>query len=119
MTTAGDGADLDNAIAGILNAFRKLVRDELNVFANRLAPPLPDFLSPAEAAVVLGVTAKTVRNWVREGRLPAKRQGRELRLRRADVEKGPVDPDRTLADRMYERLRHSHDAGLPPSGRAR
>jgi excisionase family DNA binding protein len=119
MALSGHSDNLDSAIIAILNAFRRVIRDELNVVANRLAPTTPDWLSPADAAVPLGVTAKTVRKWVREGRLPAKKQGREVRLHRADVARGPVDPATSLADRMYEHLRGSHDAGLPRSGTAR
>ena len=51
--------------------------------------------SPEEAAEYLGVHVKTVRNWIRSGRLPASRLAgqRALRIRAADLERvlEPVD----------------------------
>lgn len=51
--------------------------------------------SPEEAAAYLGVHVKTVRNWIRSGRLPASRLAgqRALRIRSADLERilEPVD----------------------------
>ena len=53
--------------------------------------------SPEEAAEYLGVHVKTVRNWIRAGRLPARRLAgqRALRIRAADLERilEPVNPD--------------------------
>ena len=52
--------------------------------------------SPEEAADYLGVHVKTVRNWIRSGRLPASRLAgqRVLRIRASDLERvlEPVDP---------------------------
>ena len=52
--------------------------------------------SPEEAAEYLGVHVKTVRNWIRTGRLPASRLAgqRVLRIRSADIDRllEPVDP---------------------------
>lgn len=52
--------------------------------------------SPEEAADYLGVHVKTVRGWIRSGRLPASRLAgqRVLRIRSADLERvlEPVDP---------------------------
>lgn len=52
--------------------------------------------SPEEAAEYLGVHVKTVRNWIRSGRLPASRLAgqRVLRIRARDLERllEPVDP---------------------------
>jgi len=118
-STAQEAPDLEGAVAAILNAVRLVVRDELSVFATRVAPPAPEVLSPDQAAVLLGVKPKTVRRWVADGKLPARKQGRHLRLLRADVETGPLDPDRSVADRMYERLRKSHGPGLPASEKKR
>lgn len=36
---------------------------------NRTSPPAPHWLTPAEAADTLGVTAATIRRWVRSGAL--------------------------------------------------
>ncbi len=52
--------------------------------------------SPEEAAEYMGVHVKTVRNWIRAGRLPASRLAgqRVLRIRAADLERllEPVEP---------------------------
>lgn len=103
---------LDDALAAILNAVRQVVREELNHVLSRLAPARPNTLNSEEAALLLDVKPKTVRKWVAEGRLPARKQGRYLRLLLADVEKGPIDPQESVADQLYEHLRKSHVQGL-------
>ncbi len=49
------------------------------------------FLSPGQAAVVLGVSRSTIYRLLREGRLPSIRVGGQLRI-----------PKRTLAQRLAE-----------------
>lgn len=47
----------------------------------------PVYVSPLEAAIYAQVSSRTVRRWIAEGRLPAKRFGpRLIRVRLADVE---------------------------------
>ena len=54
-------------------------------------PPSPDtspvgaLYTPAEVAVLLKVTPRTVQAWIRAGRLPARRYGRLYRVRAADL----------------------------------
>jgi excisionase family DNA binding protein len=49
---------------------------------------MDDFLSPADAARLLGVVPATVRQMERDGRLPAQRTAGGMRLfRREDVER--------------------------------
>lgn len=60
---------------------RAIVRDEL---AKREAPPT--YLSVKDAANVAAVTTATIRRWVREQRLPEFRAGREVRVRREDLD---------------------------------
>ena len=59
--------------------------------------PTGKLFSPEEAAEYLGVHVKTVRNWIRAGRLPASRLAgqRVLRIKSADLHRllEPVDPD--------------------------
>ncbi len=43
-------------------------------------------LSAEEAAQILGLQVRTVRNYVREGRLPGVRIGKQYRIARADLE---------------------------------
>ena len=44
-----------------------------------------DLLTPIEAAKLLGTSSRSVRNWIRFGRLPAFRIGGRLRICRADA----------------------------------
>jgi excisionase family DNA binding protein len=44
------------------------------------------FYSAEEAAEVLGLQVRTVRNYVRDGRLPGARIGKQYRIARADLE---------------------------------
>ena len=60
-------------------------------------------LSVIEAGEMLDIPAKTLRRWISEGRLPAVKAGRLVRIRRRDVEVfaerglaalAPAKPDR-------------------------
>ena len=44
-------------------------------------------LSPHQVADALGLHVRTVRNYVRDGRLPATRVGKQYRIAREDLEK--------------------------------
>jgi excisionase family DNA binding protein len=46
-----------------------------------------EWLSSAEASQLIGVTLRTLYRFIDEGRLPAYRLGRVVRLLRADVER--------------------------------
>jgi len=50
------------------------------------APMADQLFSAEEAAQVLGLQVRTVRNYVREGRLPGVRIGKQYRIARADLE---------------------------------
>jgi acetyl-CoA/propionyl-CoA carboxylase biotin carboxyl carrier protein len=53
-----------------------------------------DLLSPRQVADELGVTARTVQRWITDGRLPATRVGRRMRVSRASlalVSDAPMD----------------------------
>ena len=54
--------------------------------ANRAATAGGDWLSTAEAASHLGVTTRTLYRFIDEGRIPAYRFGRVIRLRAREVE---------------------------------
>jgi excisionase family DNA binding protein len=45
------------------------------------------FLTVAEVAELLKLNQQTVRNWIDQGRLPALRVGRRVRIRRSDLER--------------------------------
>lgn len=90
---------------------REIVREEL---AERREGPRgatgPDaYLATSDAAKLARVAPGTIRRWMREGRLPRRRAGRELRVKRADLEallvaeapaKGELSPEE-LADQAF------------------
>jgi excisionase family DNA binding protein len=47
--------------------------------------PVGTLYTPAEVARLLKVTPRTVRAWIRAGRLPARRYGRLYRVRAEDL----------------------------------
>ena len=55
-------------------------------------------MTVAEIAAVLKLNQQTIRNWIDQGRLPAVRIGRRVRIKRADFEQllttaaGPATP---------------------------
>jgi excisionase family DNA binding protein len=74
---------------------RDIVRDELRIAVRELSqqpqvPSLPAaearYLSAHQAAEIAGVTAATIRDWVRKGELRGSRAGRLLRIKNSDLE---------------------------------
>jgi excisionase family DNA binding protein len=59
-----------------------------------------------EAAQVLKLHPQTLRRWIREGKLPARRFGRQFRLRPDDLERAaqPAQADETEEHRRFEQL---------------
>lgn len=70
--------------------------EDVLAFVPQARPADRRLYSPEEAAEYLGVHVKTVRNWIRSGRLPASRLAgqRVLRIRAHDLDRvlEPVDP---------------------------
>ncbi|MDQ3364345.1 MAG: helix-turn-helix domain-containing protein [Myxococcota bacterium] len=64
---------------------REIVRDEVKRALSAVVQR-DEYLSTINAAALAGVHPDTVRRWIREGRLAEHRAGRELRIRRADLE---------------------------------
>lgn len=56
-----------------------------------MSPSSPDpdevYLTVAEVAQTLRLNQQTVRNWIDQGRLPALRIGRRVRIKRSDFER--------------------------------
>jgi excisionase family DNA binding protein len=50
-------------------------------------PGPDDFMTVAEVAAVLKLNQQTVRNWIDQGKLPALRVGRRVRIKRSDFER--------------------------------
>jgi excisionase family DNA binding protein len=63
------------------------------------APARDEYLSTADAANLAGVAMGTIRRWIREGKLPPHRAGRELRVRRPDLERLMREPRRSEPSR--------------------
>ncbi len=63
----------------------RAVREALRVVQGAAAAPV-EYLKTAEAARVAQVAEETIREWVRDGRLPRHNAGRELRVRRDELE---------------------------------
>jgi excisionase family DNA binding protein len=77
----------------LVQTMRAVMREELALAQGGQAParqsesePQPKYLTPKEAAARCGVSEKTVRTWVQEGKLPACRAGKLLRIDRRDLE---------------------------------
>jgi excisionase family DNA binding protein len=70
-------------------ALRALVkeacREAIQEFAARLNQPA-EYIEVAEAARIVAVAPDTIRTWIHEGRLPEHHAGRELRVKRAELE---------------------------------
>jgi excisionase family DNA binding protein len=68
---------------------------------------LPEYMNAQALAVHIGVTERTVRRWIKEGDLPAVKQGRSYLIRRENAEKmrlgelgQVVDERAALAERV-------------------
>src|SRR6266508_5941661 len=59
-----------------------------------------------EAAAMLKLHLQTLRRWIRQGKLPARRFGRQFRLRREDFERAaqPADPKETEEANHFDHL---------------
>lgn len=79
---------IEEALAAtLLPMLRETVRAELRAALAEIKPQAPgEYLSATEAARIADVHPETVRQWVREGRLPRHQAGSALRIRRSDLE---------------------------------
>jgi excisionase family DNA binding protein len=60
------------------------------------AGPVGALYTPAEVAALLKVTPRTVRAWIRAGRLPARRYGRLYRVRAEDLARFGLETPREV-----------------------
>lgn len=58
----------------------------------------------AEAAEMLKLHPQTLRRWIRRGRLPARRFGRQFRLRPEDIERAARSPANSEEVSPFDRL---------------
>jgi len=69
----------------LIDLMRRVAREEI---ARARPPAVPEaFLATRAAAALAGVTPRTVRRWIREGKLQPYGAGAKLRVRRSDLEK--------------------------------
>lgn len=88
---------------GLRELIMDLVRDEVRrVLAETTQPD--EFLTTADAAKVAKVAQGTVRRWIRDGRLAPHHAGRELRVRRSDLDALMHDHGRGDRERSPEEL---------------
>lgn len=75
---------IDLAIRSLLrDVVREVVREELTPMSTRAADP--EFLTYAQAAALVGVSAKTVKQWGYSGRLTTYGHGRIKRVKSEEV----------------------------------
>lgn len=82
---------------GLQEWIRGIVREEVRCAIADLAGP-QIYLSTSEAAEIARVTPGTIRRWVREGRLQGAGAGRDVRVRREELQ-GIMAPGRRRAPR--------------------
>lgn len=75
----------------VRDAVRQALEEQLPAVLSKVAPatvaaPASDYLTPDEAGALARVKPETVREWVRQGRLPGHHAGRSLRVRRDELE---------------------------------
>lgn len=85
--------------AVIADVVRRVLREE------RAPPPAgAEYLSVADAARVAAVTPQTIRAWMTAGRLRRYRAGRELRVRRTELDEllaaAPAGDDELLSPEL-------------------
>ena len=81
---------------------RAIVREEVRA---ALKAAGPEVLSTEQAAELAGVTAKTVRTWIEEGKLAAGHRGRLRAVRREDLMRFLAgEPGNSPAGRVMARI---------------
>lgn len=88
---------------GLRELIVDLVREEVRRVLGEATQP-DEFLTTAEAAEVAKVAQGTIRRWIRDGRLTPHHAGRELRVRRVDLDAIMRDGGRRDRERTPEEL---------------
>jgi excisionase family DNA binding protein len=70
-----------------LDEIRAAVREELERFRAELGGRAAGVLSTEQAAEIAGVSAKTIREWISDEKIPAGRRGQRRTILRADLER--------------------------------
>jgi excisionase family DNA binding protein len=83
-----------------------------SITVNRVDEMPQDLFSVFDIATRLNLHVKTVRNYVREGRLKATRIGKQYRISRADLEAFTGHPVPPTESEMARRQRHVEVSGI-------
>ena len=118
-------SDLETALRQIIAA---VVREELQAILCHRGIQVESggdrrYVSPAQAAAIASVSTRTIHTWVRQGRLPAFRPGRLLRVAVDDLHtcmatkppESSFSPEE-LADRNFARWREQDKTRCPDCG---
>lgn len=76
-------SDIAERLAAILD---EMVNERVAKALAETKPANDEYIDATAAAALASVSIKTVRRWIRDGRLPAYRAGRVCRVKRADLE---------------------------------
>jgi len=108
---------LDDAMrATVREELRDVLRQELRAALTELRPasvsasgdaPSDSYLSLAEAAALARVSKNTLRAWIKDGKLPRRMAGRELRVRRDELHRllaAEPEPSKLTADAAVARI---------------
>lgn len=76
----------DQVLQALREYVRTVVREEISGLTATHSARLPENLTTAQAATYAGVTPGTIRRWVKEGRVVGGGAGRELRVKRSELE---------------------------------
>lgn len=93
-------SDLERSLRDLIAG---LVREEVRRALSEATQP-DEFLTTARAAEVAKVAQGTIRRWIRDGRLTPHHAGRELRVRRSDLDALMHDHGRGDRERTPEEL---------------
>jgi excisionase family DNA binding protein len=94
-------------MSALEHGWRELIVDVVREEVRRVlgeATQSDEYLTTAEAAEVAKVAQGTIRRWIRDGRLTPHHAGRELRVRRLDLDALMHDGGRRDRERTPEEL---------------
>lgn len=107
MGAVAMGSSIEEVIAATVRvAVREEVRTAVREAMADIRPIVSgDYLTPIEAGRIADVHPETIRQWIREGRLPRHMAGREYRVRRDELDAflaesnhpPPTDPEAIAA----------------------
>ena len=75
-----------------------------------------DWLTPKQAAELVGVTTRTVQNWIKDGKVRGYQVVGRIRVKRSDVDAlyQPKEGYRDALDKLIARKKKTGDVSCPP-----